>query len=139
MGDLHVVDVSLNLPTSAPDTVLSDLRWHLGIADPATANGKDADEFPVWAARGPATRIGGVRVGELAPGTHGWSLTVRQEVHEEALSDAEGLINRLVRHSTTEGLIGQIRFFESDTPDLLINRSGILVKVPFRHSAGEIF
>ncbi|MET7717598.1 hypothetical protein [Streptomyces sp. NPDC005407] len=136
MGDLYVVDVSLNLPTSVPDTVLSDLRWNLGHADAA---GEDTcpDEFPLWAARGPAKRIYGVQIGELIQSYPGWHLTVRQEVHAESLPDVEALIERLAHHSNTEGIIGQIRFFEEDVPDLLINSSGTLVKIPLRYSESE--
>lgn len=132
MGDLYVVDVSLDLPDSVPDAVLSDLRWHLGLT--GTAGDIGIDEFPVWSARGAATRIGGVLIGELVQGPAGWSLTIRQEVHEERLSEVESLIDRLARHSNTQGVIGQIRFFEDYTPDLLINDSGTVLKAVLKYS-----
>ncbi|MFG3495843.1 hypothetical protein [Streptomyces sp. NPDC047928] len=126
MGDLYIVDLSLDLPASTPAWLLADLRRHLG--EPATDD-TTADESPVWAQRGPAVRVGGVLTGHLAEGPRGWSLTVRQEVHGELLPDAEALIERLADHTTTEGLIGQIRFFEDDVPELFINSSGTLTRM----------
>ncbi|MEU3047073.1 hypothetical protein ABZ705_11215 [Streptomyces sp. NPDC006984] len=136
MGDLYIVDVSLNLPTSVPEAVLTDLRWHLGLAD-SVSDDMYGDEFPVWSARGPAKRIGGVRVGDLLEGPQGWYLTVRQEVHVDYLPDVEALIGRLACHSTTHGLIGQTRHFEDHVPEMLINHAGTVTKVPLRYSKAE--
>lgn len=90
--------------------------------------GETGDVFPLLAARGPAARIGGVLVGEFARTDSGWSLTARQEVHAEFLPELDSLAERLAWNSSTEGVIGHIRFYEDDVPDLLINRSGRLVK-----------
>ncbi|WP_159771291.1 hypothetical protein [Streptomyces sp. HM190] len=64
MADLCAVDVSLNLAATVPDAVLSELRRHLGHED-GDGLADESDDHPVWAARGPARRIGGVLVGEL--------------------------------------------------------------------------
>ncbi|MDX3643649.1 hypothetical protein [Streptomyces sp. MB09-02B] len=141
MADLYVVDVSMNLTASLPDAVLTELRRHLGLGETADGQEDDAPDdpddpddpgHPVWAARGPAKRIGGIRIGELAQTPEGWSLTVRQEVHAESMPQVDALVERLLLHSTTEGVIGQIRFHEDEIPELLLNRSGVLTKAPLR-------
>ncbi|MFD9604064.1 hypothetical protein [Streptomyces sp. NPDC059970] len=134
MSDVYAVDLALDLPASVPSAVLADLRWHLGIEDAADDPADDmtdetGDMFPLLAARGPAARIGGVLVGELARTADGWSLTARQEVHAESLPELDSLAVRLARNSGTEGVIGQIRFHEEDVPDLLVSRAGELVKM----------
>ncbi|WP_030619729.1 hypothetical protein [Streptomyces sclerotialus] len=129
MSDLYAVDLALNLRESVPDAVLADLRWHLGI-ESAEADGA----FPLLTARGPAVRIGGVLVGELLRTVGGWSLTARQEIHAEVLPELEELAERLAHHSGTEGVIGQLRFYEEYTPTLLINNSGTLVKRDSAHA-----
>jgi hypothetical protein len=137
MSDMYAVDLALDLRASVPGTVLADLRWHLGIQAGESDERAGADTggmTPLLAARGPAVRIGGVLVGEFARTGRGWSLTARQEVHAEFLSELDSLAERLVRSSSTEGVIGQIRFYEEDVPDLLINRSGTLLKAPLAHA-----
>ncbi|MFD4949534.1 hypothetical protein ACFVYE_47045 [Streptomyces sp. NPDC058239] len=134
MSDVYAVDIALDLRASVPSAVLADLRWHLGIEDSADGPADDmtdeiGDMFPLLAARGPAVRIGGVLVGELVPTADGWSLTARQEVHAESLPELDSLAERLAWHSGTEGVIGQIRFYEEDVPDLLVNRAGELMKL----------
>ena len=132
---MYAVDLALDLRASVPSAVFADLRWHLGLEagegeDGAGDSDRDmGDMFPLLAARGPAVRIGGVLVGELVRTAGGWSLTVRQEVHAEVLPELEALAERLAWNAGTEGVIGQIRFYEDDVPDLLINRSGTLVKM----------
>ncbi|WP_217184633.1 hypothetical protein [Streptomyces sp. AC495_CC817] len=128
MADLYTVDVSMNLAATVPDAVLSELRRHLGLEGTGDGHADDVDEHPVWAARGPARRIGGVLIGELIRTDMGWALTVRQEVHAEVMPQVDTLIEMLTFHSTTEGIIGQIRFYEDEIPDLLLNRSGELMK-----------
>ncbi|MEU6118406.1 hypothetical protein ABZ840_28140 [Streptomyces sp. NPDC047117] len=130
MSDLYAVDLALDLRASVPDTLLADLRWHLDPGD------REVDGmFPVLAERGPAVRIGGVLIGELVqkPGGYGqepggWALTVRQEIHAEVLPEFEALVERLAPHSRTVGVVGQVRFYEDDVPELLINDSGTLTK-----------
>ncbi|GAQ67638.1 hypothetical protein [Streptomyces scabiei] len=130
MADLYAVDVSMNLAARVPDAVLSELRRHLGHEGTDDGLADDCDDYPVWAARGPARRIGGVLIGELVRTDQGWSLTVRQEVHAESMPQVDSLIDVLASHSATQGVIGQIRFYEDEIPDLLLNRSGELMKVP---------
>lgn len=129
-----MVDLALNLRASVPSAVVADLRWHLGIKIDENAeenrSSETGDRFPLLAARGAAVRIGGVLVGELVQTAAGWALTVRQEVHAEVMPELESLAERLVWHAGTQGVIGQIRFYEDDVPELLINTSGSLVRLP---------
>ncbi|POX41710.1 hypothetical protein C3486_08515 [Streptomyces sp. Ru73] len=135
MGDLYVVDVSLDLRPSVPEAILDDLRWQLGLTgSEEESEDAGADEYPVWTGRGPARRIGGVEVGELVQGPNGWAVTVRQEVHAEMMPEVEALIDRLAHHSDTAGVIGQIRFFEDELPELLLNDAGSVVKRPLRYA-----
>ncbi|MFJ7049431.1 hypothetical protein CTU88_37925 [Streptomyces sp. JV178] len=129
MADLYAVDVSMNLAATVPDAVLSELRRHLGHEGTGDGLDEDADDYPLWAERGPAYRIGGVLVGELVGSDRGWALTVRQEIHAEVMAEVEALIEMLALHSATEGVIGQIRFYEDDVPELLLAQSGELMKV----------
>ncbi|WP_327242610.1 hypothetical protein [Streptomyces sp. NBC_01320] len=139
MADLYAVDLALNLGASVPKAVLADLRWHLGMSDGGAEDGAGGDEevpgdalddrFPLLAGRGPAARVGGVLVGELAPTAGGWCLTARQEVHAELLPELDSLAERLVWNSVTEGVVGQVRFYEDHVPELWVNKSGTLVKI----------
>lgn len=71
-------------------------------------------------------------MGEIARTGDGWSLTARQEIHAQLLPDLDPLLERLALHSGTEGVIGQIRFYEDHVPDLLINEGGTLVRMALR-------
>ncbi|MFI2430730.1 hypothetical protein [Streptomyces sp. NPDC018693] len=136
MSDLFAVDFALDLSPAVPSAVLDDLRWHLGVEDDdGRAVGDMYDGVPLLAGRGPAARIGGVLVGDLVQSADRWSLTVRQEMHAEFLDELDSLARRLAAHAKTKGVIGQVRFYEDDVPDLLINRSGTLVKLAL-HPAG---
>lgn len=139
MSDVYAVDLALDLGDFVPSAVLADLRWHLGLEADGGSGADDAvDEvFPLLSARGPASRLGGVLVGELVRTRSGWSLTARQEVHAEVLPEFDSLVGRLARNSSTEGVIGQVRFYEDDVPELLVNRSGVLVRMSLT-SAGEV-
>ncbi|MFI6056188.1 hypothetical protein ACIBCO_39755 [Streptomyces violascens] len=133
MSDIYAFDLALDLRETIPEDVLGVVQWHLGLG-PEEAPGGDLsddsnlDAFPLWSDRGAAHRIGGVLLGELIHGARGWALTVRQEIHSEDLPELKGLVEQLARHSAPDGLIGQIRFHESELPDVLINRSGTLVQ-----------
>ncbi|MFG2589184.1 hypothetical protein [Streptomyces sp. NPDC048438] len=144
MGDMYAVELSLNLRATVPSAVVDELEWHLGTAAgtgvgraegtadaPAEEPTGPDDVFPLLAERGPATRIGGLLVGELHRTAGGWALTARQEVHAECLPDLGPLLEQLARHST-EGVIGQIRFYEDHVPELLISESGTLVRMTLR-------
>ncbi|MEU9144753.1 hypothetical protein [Streptomyces sp. NPDC048349] len=128
MSDLYAVDLALDLRDSVPPSLLADLRWHLG--EEEREADEELDAYPLLASRGPAVRIGGVRVGELVRTGNGWALTVRYEIHTEVMPDFDSLVERLAWHSDTEGPIGQVRFYEDDVPEMLINRSGTLVRMP---------
>ncbi|MGW0856268.1 hypothetical protein [Streptomyces sp. NPDC002690] len=132
MSDMYVVDFCLDLNASVPIPVLTDLQWQLGVRADGAEYGESGvpGAHPLLAERGPARRVGGLLVGELVRTPAGWSLTARQEVHAESLPDLDSLAERLARHSRTEGTIGTLRFYEDDVPVLLVNRSGLLVKVP---------
>ncbi|MFE9723667.1 hypothetical protein ACFYQ5_08740 [Streptomyces sp. NPDC005794] len=136
MSDVYAVDLALNLQASVSSAVLADLRWHLGIEageNDERGRADTGDMTPLLAARGPAARIGGVLVGVCTRTDGGWSLTARQEVHAEFLAELDSLVERLAWNSSTEGVIGQIRFHEEDVPDLLVSRSGELVRVRLAH------
>ncbi|MFD4690604.1 hypothetical protein [Streptomyces sp. NPDC058463] len=128
MGDMYAVDLALDLRASVPGAVMDELRRHLG-THPDGQDDEPDDQVPLLAERGPAMRIGGLLVGEIARTGDGWSLTARQEVHAELLPDLDALLERLALHCGTEGVIGQIRFYEDHVPELLINDSGTLVRL----------
>ncbi|WP_151769930.1 hypothetical protein [Streptomyces abyssomicinicus] len=137
MGDMYAVDLALDLAPTVPAAVLDELRFHLGAPDaPSGADQGDGggesegDLTALLAGRGPARRIGGVRTGELVRARDGWALTARQELHAELLPELHALVERLALHARTEGVIGQIRFYEEWVPELLINRSGTPVRMP---------
>ncbi|MFC5170385.1 hypothetical protein [Streptomyces mutomycini] len=144
MGDTYAVDLALNLRATAPGAVVDELRRHLGISgrgagrpegtvDASTEEQAEPDDVcPLLAERGPAARIGGLLVGELHRTDGGWALTARQEVHAESLPDLDPLLEQLAQHSGTEGVIGQIRFYEDHVPDLLISESGTLVRMSLK-------
>ncbi|MFI6469831.1 hypothetical protein ACIBL5_06135 [Streptomyces sp. NPDC050516] len=133
MSDIYAFDLALDLPEATPQNVLAMVQRHLGlepeeapVVDPPADD--ELDAFPLWSGRGAARRIGGVLSGELVRTGHGWSLSVRQEIHAEDLPDLKELVEQLARRAVSEGLIGQIRFHESELPDVLFNRSGNLTQ-----------
>ncbi|MBM7439032.1 hypothetical protein [Streptomyces sp. HB132] len=145
MGDMYALDLALNLRATTPGAVVDELGRHLGVATGTGAGlpegtagvetgepTEPADVFPLLAERGPAARIGGLLVGELHRTAHGWALTARQEVHAESLPDLDPLLARLAQHSSSEGVIGQIRFYEDHVPDLLISEAGTLFRMSLK-------
>ncbi|MFJ8542581.1 hypothetical protein ACIRFH_11295 [Streptomyces sp. NPDC093586] len=122
MADVYEVHLALDLPDSLPAPDLDLLRWHLG-EEGGRADG-DAYEHPLWAARGPAWRIGGVLIGELVARDGGWALTVRQETHPDEFDDLRRMVRWLGARTTTPGLMGHLRFHESHVPDLLTVEGG---------------
>jgi hypothetical protein len=138
MSDMFAVDLALDLSHTVPSAVLDTLRWHLGFnatnpgADAAEKDVEMPDAVPLLSDRGPAARIGGVLTGELLDGAGHWSLTARQEIHAELLPELDSLVAMLAYNAKTEGVIGQVRFYEEDVPELLINRSGALVRMQLR-------
>ncbi|WNM30022.1 hypothetical protein RKE30_06205 [Streptomyces sp. Li-HN-5-11] len=137
MSDLFAVDLALDLSPTVPAAVLDRLRRHLGFdvgGDERDAGDETPDFVPLLDRRGPAARIGGVLTGELVQGNGHWSLTARQEIHAELLPDLDELAEMLARNAKVGGVIGQVRFHEEDIPELLINRSGALVKLRLREA-----
>ncbi|MGW3988139.1 hypothetical protein [Streptomyces sp. NPDC004830] len=133
MSDLYAVDLALDLSPTTPDPVLELLRLHLeGDAD---GQEDEAEFVPLLADRGPARRIGGLLTGALQRAEHHWSLTARQEIHAELLADLMSLAEMLAHHARSEGVIGQLRWYENDIPDLLVARSGALVTMDLREAA----
>ncbi|MDN5385437.1 hypothetical protein QEP66_25790 [Streptomyces sp. LB8] len=135
MSDLFAVDLALGLSPDVPAAVLDVLRQHLGLDAESGGSGM-GDEVPGFVpllfCRGPAKRIGGVLTGEFVRGDGHWSLTARQEIHAGLLPELEELVEMLARNARTEGVIGRARFHEDDIPELLISRSGKMVRMPLR-------
>jgi hypothetical protein len=131
---MFAVDLALDLSPAVPEAVLAHLRRHLedDSTDDAMDEADRPDFVPLPAGRGPATRIGGLLTGELLQGPDHWSLTARQEIHAELLPDLTALAEVLAFHARAEGVIGQVRFYEDDVPELLVNTSGTLVSMPLR-------
>ncbi|MFF8937025.1 hypothetical protein ACF08O_20225 [Streptomyces paradoxus] len=134
MGDMFAVDLALDLSPAVPEDVLDHLRRHMedGGANHAMGEADWPDFVPLLADRGPAARIGGLLTGELFHGPEHWSLTARQEIHAEFLPDLIALAEMLAFNARTEGVIGQVRFYEDHIPELLVNTSGTLVRMPLR-------
>ncbi|CAL9298289.1 hypothetical protein [Streptomyces sp. SudanB52_2052] len=140
MSDVFAVDLALDLSPTVPEAVLAHLRLHME-GDSTDDDNDEADwpDFvPLLADRGPATHIGGLLTGHLHQGPTHWSLTARQEIHAELLPDLVALAEMLAFNARTDGVIGQVRFYEDEIPELLINRSGTLVKMPLREANPSI-
>jgi hypothetical protein len=118
MSDLYELQLILDLPSSLPAADLTLLRWHL--LGESGQEPQDPDAYPLLSARGPAQRIGGTLVGDLAHSERGWALTARQEVHPDEFDQLRELVEWLARRTSTFGTIGYLRFLEHDVPDLLI-------------------
>ncbi|MEW2577395.1 hypothetical protein [Streptomyces syringium] len=131
MSDLYELQLVWELGDTVPSDVLDELRWHLGLPqDTEALTGRDGniDQEPLLDGKGPARRIDGTLSGELVRGRHGWSLTARQERHAEELPELCALLNRLAAVSHGTGPVGQLRHYEDDIPDLLVNDSGAVVR-----------
>ncbi len=121
MADLYALDLAFDLVEATPDTVLAEIRRQLT---------PDEEGAALLAARGPAWRVGGMLVGEFGPGERGgWALTARQEIHAEQLPDLEDLLMLLAPHIRPPGPVGRIRFYEHESPDLLVLREGRVVQL----------
>ncbi|MES4901343.1 MULTISPECIES: hypothetical protein [unclassified Streptomyces] len=140
MADVFDLILSVDLPDTLSDSEISELRWHLGLApQPATplslvtdyaepligddgepeedeqGNWLTHDEpYPVLAAKGAATRAGGVLLSALEPGARGgWALTSRQEFHPDELDRVGELLVWL--HERAVGPLAfqcHVRFYE---------------------------
>ncbi|MBV7699332.1 hypothetical protein [Streptomyces sp. TRM70350] len=131
MADMFAVELALDLSPTVPGAVLDTLRWHLGLGEPEPVDASP-DLFPLLAGRGPAAKIGGVLTGELLRAGGHWSLTTRQEIHAEFLPDLDPLLEALAAHARWPGVIGQVRFYEEEVPELLVTREGKLARVGLR-------
>ncbi|MFD7915013.1 hypothetical protein ACFV30_30530 [Streptomyces sp. NPDC059752] len=118
MADLYALDLAFDLVEATPDTVLAEVRRQLTSPD------------GLLSTRGPAWRVGGMLVGEFGPGERGgWALTARQEIHEEQLPEMEDLLLILAPHIRPPGPVGRLRFYEHESPDLLVLREGRVVQL----------
>ncbi|MEU1144126.1 hypothetical protein ACFYO9_14140 [Streptomyces sp. NPDC005863] len=133
MSDVYALDLAFDLSGSTPAALIDDLCWHLGISS-GRSRDETEDEWPLLAARGTGLYIGGTLVNELTHADDSWHLTVRQEVHEESLPEVISLLRRLVAFAGSEGIVGQIRFYEDEAPELLLNEAGILTKGISQHN-----
>ncbi|GGW24482.1 hypothetical protein [Streptomyces alanosinicus] len=117
MSDLYEFQLTLDVPDSLPAPDLALLRWHLGESGEES---QEPDVYPLLSARGPAERIGGTLVGDLARGVRGWALSVRQEVHPDEFDRLRELVEWIAARTSTYGTIGYLRFLEEAVPDVLI-------------------
>jgi hypothetical protein len=136
MSDLYEFQLTLDMPDSLPASDLALLRWHLG---ESREESQESDAYPLLAARGPAARIGGTLVGDLARGGRGWALTVRQEVHPDEFDRLRELVEWIAARASTCGNIGYLRFFEQDVPDVLIAdpASGTAQRLPLTSGSAD--
>lgn len=124
MADTFEVQLALDLPHTLPPPDVALLRWHLGDESEGRPDGARTYEYPLCAERGPARHIGGLQVADLRPTADGWSLTTRQELHPDCLTDLRALLTWLAPRTTTTGPIGHLRFYEDHVPTLLIADAG---------------
>ncbi|AIS02319.1 hypothetical protein [Streptomyces glaucescens] len=117
MSDLYELQLMLDLPDSLPAGDVALLRWHLG---DSAEESPEPDAYPMLSARGPAARIGGTLVGDLARSERGWALTARQEVHPDEFDQLRKLVEWLAGRTSTSGTVGYLRFLEHDIPDVLV-------------------
>lgn len=136
MSDLYELQLALDMPDSLPASDLALLRWHLGESGEES---QESDAYPLLAARGPAARIGGTLVGDLARGVRGWAFTVRQEVHPDEFDRLRELVEWIAARTSTCGNIGYLRFLEQDVPDVLIAdpASGTAQRLPLTSGSAE--
>lgn len=146
MADLYELVLALDLRDLPPDEE-AELRWHVGdgerparlvfgtdrfleawpLGDPGDPDceWETADPEPLFAATGPAHRIGGARVALLVERDGGgWALTVRQDLHPDQFYALRSIIDRLGPHAVHEGFAGHLRFYESDAVAPLIVHDG---------------
>jgi hypothetical protein len=139
MADVYETLLALNHSDDLPADDLSELRWHLGLETREFVD-RDADvddedywpavgEEPLLTQREPAWKIGGMRLSGLVHSEQGWSLTARQECTSEDLPVLQGLLDRLAPSVTSFGPIGQLRFYEELTPNLLIIQGGKVARL----------
>ncbi|MFI8192452.1 hypothetical protein ACIF8T_27325 [Streptomyces sp. NPDC085946] len=125
MADVYEFQLTLDLPDTLPPQELALIRWHLGEeGGTSDAGDRGAYAYPLWDARGPARRVGGVLVGELRRDGWGWALTVRSEAHPDEFDDLRRMVLWLGRRTTSTGTVGYLRFYEADVPDVLVARAG---------------
>ncbi|WP_432984293.1 hypothetical protein [Dactylosporangium sp. CA-233914] len=129
MADIFEIVVTLDLGPGLPADELDELRWHLGLGTrpavlPLTGG---FDPEPVFARRGPAWKVSGAVVAELAERDgRGWALTVRQEVHPDEFDALTALLTGVARHAQGVGFAGFVRFYEDDVPEPIMLSGGQL-------------
>ncbi|GAA1576799.1 GNAT family N-acetyltransferase [Streptomyces globosus] len=143
MSDTYEVVLAVDLRDDLSEAELTELRLHLGLGprpEPAPAEsyaapGAEDDHRPLLGGSGPARSSGGALVSVLVrrdgPGSGGWALTSRQELHPDEFDDVGVLLSRLAaravdRHRQADGAValGWTRFHESDRPEPLVVRNG---------------
>lgn len=134
MADLYELVLALDLRDLTPDEE-AELRWHVGagerperlvfgtdanleawpLGDPndPDCEWEKAEPEALFAATGPAHRIGGALVRRLEPRDNGWALTVRQELHPDQFPALRSILERLGPRAARDGFVGYLRFYEN--------------------------
>lgn len=160
MADAYDFFLTLDLKDDLSEDEVAELRWHLGLGpqparlciitefpeavlndagQPADGTGEVTWEnapYPVLAQRGPAWRIGGAAVSELARRERprpGWALTTRQALHPDEFPNVDKLLGWLASHADHDRghaqYAGFERFYEDDgITTLLVIKDGEIVR-----------
>jgi hypothetical protein len=161
MADAYDFLLTLDLRDDLSEDEIAELRWHLGLgpqperlriitefpevvldeaAEPLL-DGKgeirvENVPYPVLAQRGPAWRIGGAAVSELARREKprpGWALTTRQALHPDDFEHVEELLRWLAAHADYDHAhyVGFERFHEDDEiTRRLVIKDGEIIRAP---------
>ncbi len=152
VSDIHELMIAVDLRDEISERELVELSWHLGIGprperlsivtdfpvvvvDDSGIPVIEDDPQPLLAARGAASRVGGVLCSALASRADlprkGWSLMSRQEIHPDEFEKVGELLCWLAArahatHVLGDGAvgIGFLRFYEAEVPDVLQVESG---------------
>lgn len=132
MSDYYDLFLSLALKPDLPPEVMSEIRWHLAVAQHPPAeftafadNGWYLEKpFPFFNGTVASHAFDGVDTTALVFQNGRWLLTVRSCVHEDEIGYAGQLIEWLAAQSTADGWIGYLRHSQAEAPDLIFWHAG---------------